>query len=402
MKKTYVHISLLFFLITALSGVLMRAFPYFPNFFIPYDHILHAHSHIALLGWAFLGVFVIFLKLEWERIAKRRQAMIICFTLFVVSLCMFFAFLGQGYGFISILFSTLHIFAEYWAVIFIYRYIKRNRYLPKLSSLYYKGALLALIISSFGPYSLAIISANGWKDGALYDMSIYFYLHFQYNGWLTLFLIGLLITILSSQKIQFKQRYLKLGFWLYFFSLFPGYLLSVLWVEGLTSFANVLAAAGSIGQWIGVLFILFAFHGYKKYFSKLEAFGLKITFLLLFLKSTSELGLISPVLAELVYDTRSVVIGYLHLTLLGFISIFILTQFALAKLLPINQKSRNGFAIFFIGLIMNELLLFADAFLQWIGIRTLPFHISGLLIASILLALGIFIIWSSVMHKSSQ
>lgn len=400
MLKQYIHISFLFFLMVALSGVYMRIYPWIVHSTIPYDHLLHAHSHLALLGWEFLAAFILFLAICWKHIITKKQAIAICFSLVLVSILMFFAFLYQGYSVFSIIMSTLHIFIEYWVAVFVYKLIKTMKKGYRIAAIYINGALIALVISSIGPYALAFISANGWKEYAAFDMSVYFYLHFQYNGWLTLFLIGIFLLILQVKRIQFNERLLYLGFWIYFISLFPSYLLSVLWVEQFGVGVHIIGSIGSIGQWIGVIIIIFAIKksivSFKRHFSKLIRVSLFLTFLLLLLKSTMELGLISPSLAELVYDTRSIIIGYLHLTLLGFISIFILAQFLMIGFLSSNKLTSTSFTIFLIGFIFTELLLFIQGLWGWIGLSTIPFYNEGLLIASILLAIGVLVLWLSI------
>src|SRR5699024_5590962 len=137
-------------------------------------------------------------------------------------------------------------------------------------------------------------------------------------------LTGLFIFILNSKKIPFQENLLKISFWSYFIALFPGYYLSILWFPS-GKVSNILATIGGIGQWIGVLCVIIAFkeiwvHLYRK-FHEVTIISLWITFFILMVKSTMELGLIAPVIADLVYQTRSIIIGYLHFALLGFVSI---------------------------------------------------------------------------------
>src|SRR5699024_8001397 len=82
-----------------------------------------------------------------------------------------------------------------------YQTIQQHRFIPKLSSLFLQGAIVSLILSTFGPFLLGILAGNGLKDSVYFDMSIYFYLHFQYNGWLYFSLIGLFIWILYNKNI---------------------------------------------------------------------------------------------------------------------------------------------------------------------------------------------------------
>src|SRR5699024_8533076 len=399
MPKVHTHFATLFFLLTALSGVWMRLFPLHMATAIPYTNVLHAHSHLAILGWAFLGTFIIFLSIQWDYIKRKKEAKAISVTLFITSLVMFLAFLYQGYGLVSIILSTLHIFVEYWTASFIFRHLKMGAFRSQISNLFIKGSLVALLLSSLGPFALGYISSTGMKESAFFDMAIYFYLHFQYNGWLYLFLIGLLITILHYKKITLSTSLLTASFWIYFIALFPGYLLSILWVDVGTS-GSVLAIVGSIGQWVGVLCLLFAFKGTSRqlmsHFSKGTIGALGVTLFLLLIKSSMELGLMSPGMANLIYDTRSIVIGYLHLTLLGFISIFILTQYRMVHMLESNRLSFYGSILFGVGFMLNEVLLFGDGLLTWLNKPHISFYESGLLIASMLLTVGIIILWFSV------
>src|SRR5699024_1553978 len=204
--------------------------------------------------------FIIFLSMQWYYSKRKKEAKAISVTFFITSLVMFIAFLYQGYGLVSIILSTLHIFVEYWTASFIFRHLKMGAFRSQISNLFIKGSLVALLLSSLGPFALGYISSTGMKESAFFDMAIYFYLHFQYNGWLYLFLIGLLITILHYKKITLSTSLLTASFWIYFIALFPGYLLSILWVDVGTS-GSVLAIVGSIGQWVGVLCLLFAFKG---------------------------------------------------------------------------------------------------------------------------------------------
>src|SRR5690606_31492495 len=114
--------------------------------------------------------------------------------------------------------------------------------------------------------------------------------------------------------------------------LFPGYFLSVLWHD-FGSFGQLAAIIGAIGQLVGVSFfiarILQLRGPFKRNVSPFVCFHVHAARLFLFVKSVLELGLLYRPLANLVYETRSIVVGYLHLTLLGFISLFFITQFLL-------------------------------------------------------------------------
>src|SRR5699024_5716884 len=93
MSKRYVHFAFLFLFITALTGVWMRMFPFSINVQkIPYDHILHAHSHIAILGWTFLAVVLLYIFIMWDHLPNKKHAKAIIFTISIVTFFMFLAF----------------------------------------------------------------------------------------------------------------------------------------------------------------------------------------------------------------------------------------------------------------------------------------------------------------------
>src|SRR5699024_8868570 len=101
----------------------------------------------------------------------------------------------------------------------------------------------------------------------------------------------------------------------------------------------------------------------------------------------------------LIFDTRPVIVGYLHLMLLGFISIFILTQYQITGLLY-EQKNTvlYGLAIFIFGFVINVFLLFISRLAGCNGLN-IPLTNELLFIASILLLISILNIWSKRFMK---
>lgn len=398
MPKSFIHYTLAFFFITALSGVWMRVFSFYPTTFLPYDHFLHAHSHTAVLGWTFIGAFIVFLSIFWNQMKQKKEATIIVIILAIVSILMFIAFIIQGYGAFSISMSAMHIFIEYWAITLIIRILKQQETIDQANKQFIYGALITLFISSLGTYATGMVSANDLKNTFWYESAIYWYLHFQYNGWLYLFLIGVFLMILQLKHIHLDHHLLRKSFWIYFIAVFPGYFTNILWIEA-GSWMNGLAIIGSMGQWVAILLFIYAIKkewgaiiGAITKFTKLI---LSLTLALLFAKSTMELGLIFPNLALLIYDTRSIVIGYLHLTLLGFVSFFIMTQFSLAKLIKENERYKNGFYIFAFGFFLNELWLFGQGLTQWFKLGKMPYFSHIVLLACLIMFIGVIWMWAS-------
>src|SRR5690625_6291002 len=102
MPRRFVHLAFFLFILTAISGLWLRLFPFLNNAGLPYDHILHGHSHIAVLGWAFLGIYVIFIKLLWPTLKEKKHASLLNYVIIIISFIIFFVFFYKAYVIYSI------------------------------------------------------------------------------------------------------------------------------------------------------------------------------------------------------------------------------------------------------------------------------------------------------------
>lgn len=399
------HFAFIFLLLTGLSGMWLRLYSLFSDVhLLPYDHILHAHSHIAVLGWCFLAAFIIYCHMIWDEIQAKKEAVLIAITTFIVSILMFIAFLYQGYALYSIILSSIHILVEYWAIIFIIKTSKKLHDIPRIVKMFLYGSLISLFISSIGPWSLGVIGAKGLKDSPLFDMAIYFYLHFQYNGWLFFMIIGLFLLFLHHKKLLQKENMFTVGFFITFIALFPAFLLSILWYD-VGSIGITFAWVGAIGQLIGTLIIAVELFRQLMQVTERKKRSLQLllftVFSLLIIKSVLELGLLHVPFAQMIYETRSVVIGYLHLTFLGFITLALFTLFVFTNMLPERKLVFCGFYLFLTGFIVNESTLFLDGLFSWLPTYSLSGQNELLLLASLLLTVSVLIVWYSLFSKDS-
>lgn len=107
-----------------------------------------------------------------------------------------------------------------------------------------------------------------------------------------------------------------------------------------------------------------------------------------------EIGLAVPGLTTLIYDSRSIVIGYLHLTLLGFVSLLCLSFFIQQGWLNDSGRSQCiGYMLFLGGFVVNELVLFIQGLLDWMQLGGFAYAREWLLAASIGMTLGIYLFW---------
>jgi hypothetical protein len=116
-----------------------------------------------------------------------------------------------------------------------------------------------------------------------------------------------------------------------------------------------------------------------------------------------ELGSAVPAIESLVFDNRSVVIGYLHLTLLGFVSaasLFFLLRLRFPETEEKTAAAGFGITLFAAGFLYNEVLLFLGGLLQWLRVGRIPYDNEQLFIASLLMLIGLCILASRIRFAS--
>ncbi|PCE64712.1 hypothetical protein B7P33_05945 [Sediminicola luteus] len=193
---------------------------------INYKYFIHTHSHIALLGWVYLGLTALVTrKIKLAPKGEKSLGSLYWFTQFTL-IGMLFSFPFQGYALFSIIFSTLFLFASYRFAYLVFRYASPN---IKQRPMYWwvRLGLLCLIISSLGPWSLGYLMKTFGPTSVWYRHAIYFYLHFLYNGFFIATLFGLWFKSDASQN--FKH---KLSFWLFALGTMLSTLLSFVWDSG--------------------------------------------------------------------------------------------------------------------------------------------------------------------------
>lgn len=125
--------------------------------------------------------------------------------------------------------STLSIFVSYAFAIVVWRDLNRLPF-NSVSHYWFKAALIFNAISSLGTFSLAFMMASKMMNQNFYLAAVYFFLHFQYNGWFFFACMGLLHAYMVKKKIAPSFKNSKTIFWLFFSAAIHGYFLSALWL----------------------------------------------------------------------------------------------------------------------------------------------------------------------------
>lgn len=359
--RRYSNIAIFNLLIISLIGLVLRYKIAFSLPFIDQSHLLHGHSHFAFTGWithVLMVLLVAFMYAQKGAEVLKKYRWVINANL-ITAYGMLISFPLQGYGFISISFSTLSVVVSY---VFVVMYWNDLNSLPqkKVSHWWIKAALFFNVLSSAGTFFLAFMMVTKSMHQNWYLASVYFYLHFQYNGWFLFACFGLATDKLFSNV---QPVILKKIFWLFAGACIPAYLLSALWLpmpEWLYILV-VLAAFSQVGGWI------FFVQAAKKQLSFIRGYVNKTVQLLLVFSSIAfsiklllQLGSTIPSLSTLAFGFHPIVIGYLHLVLLGVITLFLLGYMIMEKQILLNAKAFAGIKIFTAGIIINEILLMSQ------------------------------------------
>ena len=362
-----IRIAFVNLLIVAIIGCLLRFFFIYPLPGFNYSHVLHAHSHLALLGWVFMALFVLIVHAYQPGETTKYQKYIYCFIILqLANVGMLFTFPFTGYALWSIIFSSIHAFtAMLFAWVFIREVDKSITDQHRASFRFVKWALILLFVSNLAPFALGPVSATQGKTDLYYSL-IYFYLHFQYNGWFTFVLIGLILHQLERLGLNTSNWLVKIGFLLKLLAVFPAYLLSVLWT-GPGLIWNVIGGVGAVTQLVGLVLILAFVIQHLSTLFRDHSVLMKVVFL----TGVAALGvqhflmLLSafPALSEMAFS-RNIVIAYLHLVLLGFVTVWIFYQLMALQLIKVYSISRIGYVLFFLAFLATEFILVFQGMLR--------------------------------------
>lgn len=392
LTQKWSKIALINFTVLAAIGVLLRYKILFPLPLVDHKHLLHGHSHFAFAGWVSLALYIGIIHILQPGESQIKQFKQILSAQLLCSYGMLLTFPFMGYAALSIAFSTLSIFVSWWFAIVAWKALKQNSSLTFEKKWFY-AALLFNILSALGTFSLAYLMANKIIYQNLYFGSVYFYLHFQYNGWFLFAIMGLLFANqkrwLSSLQIINSNRF----YILITAATVPSLFLSMMWMR-LPAWMHIAADAAAFLQLIALyLFIRLALqvrkmidlHPHVKWIwlIALSAFILKII-----LQAFSAI----PELNKYAFGIRPVVIGFLHLVLLVFVSIFILGYLIQNNLISLEKKTAKlGLWIFITGVLFNEFILMAQGISAILNTNA-PYSNNLLLGAAIMMLAGLLLL----------
>lgn len=363
-------------------GLLLR-FSFINDIYLNYRFLTHAHSHVAMLGWVYLMLytFYVYYFIPDKKPVYNRLFWLTEFA--VIGMMLSFPF--QGYAAISISFSTLHILCSYYFVYVIWKHLKTD---SRVTKLLVRASLLFMLISTFGVWCLGPAVATLGQTSAFYQIVIQFFLHFQFNGW---FLIAVLAIFFYLLQIVYSKTF-KTFFILLITSTILTLALPIQWFAP----HNSLLWINSIGVILQIIsLVMFLKLIKQRIVSFLKNQNNLVRYLLLFavfcfvLKNIFQLTSLFPEFAQVVYEHRNFVIGFIHLTMLGVISGFLFAFILQNNVVIFSKTLQFGIYLFILGFLLTEMLIGLQGYKYYVGDGIIEHYYLLLFLFSILLPLGI-------------
>jgi len=237
----------------------------------------------------------------------------------------------------------------------------------------------------------------------LYLATEYFCLHFQYNGWFFFACMGLLQAYMISKNIAPANKISKMIFWLFFIAAIPAYFLSALWLP-IPIWVYVMVVIAAAMQCVGFIILMNHLVKSRKLVAQNLSKQTKLLWLFaliaLVIKLSLQMVSVVPSLSTLTVGFRPIVIGYLHLVLLGVITIFLIGYFT--EVNAVHHKSfYTGVTIFVGGIIINEILLMIEGAAA-LTYTSIPFINELLFVAALIMFSGLLVLNVSIRNRTDE
>jgi hypothetical protein len=186
---------------------------------------------------------------------------------------------------------------------------------------------------------------------------VYYYLHFQYNGFFTLAVFALLMANLNA---DIKRRSTEIFAKLLCASIVPSFFLTLLWHPGnwviwSLAIAGVLLLSASLFFFFRFLYSKPARDAFR---DPLALLLCRLALMSFVIKTILQAGTVIPELGHAVFGLRPIIIGFLHLVFLGLASFYILSEYIRRQVLDTgNAISRNAIYGFMALVVAQETVL---------------------------------------------
>jgi len=362
-KNFWVSLSLFNLSVVTLLGLILRSKMLFELPIIDYNHLLTAHSHFAFGGWVTLALMVLMVNVFLTDSQKGQPIYQVIFWGIFISIwgllltLPFVEYLDLANYLSALFFLITYIFS--WIFIKDIRKSKVSKTIMLLSV----TSVVCLVLSSVATLVLAFLFVSKSLNVALYHDALFSYLHLQYNGFFTLAVFALFFHKLESKlPAEVQMSIFRFSVTLVI-SILPSMFLSYHWHDYGMLF-HIIAISGSILILLSLGWFFIVVKSLLKVYKLvspvirfLGVLSLGAFMLKMFLQSFTIIDFVG----NIVFGDRSIIMGFLHLVFLGFVTLFLLAYFAQTGFLNIQKTFTKFSLVFFaIGIVFNEILLWSQ------------------------------------------
>ncbi len=368
-KQFWITVALFNLCIVAALGVLLRTKMVFPLEAIEFSNILEAHYHFAMNGWVTSSLMVLLVyELLPEYTNRKPVYQWMRWGMLTSSYGLALSFIIDGYNAITISIITLYIIlAIVFAFIFTRDLIRAKPGKPVL--ILCICAMVSLVLSCIGPETfLGYVLAAHSMNVLVFRDTAYTYLHFQYNGFFPLAIFALFFNYIGSKDISLNTKQ-----WMHRVAIIlPATIIPSLFLSYLWHYPNVYVRSVSALGCICLYVFLFQFYrllisvwAHLKLMDRYAKFLGVLSVISLTVKIILQTGTLIPYVGIIVFGNGPIIIGYIHLVMLGFVTLFILSHFLRNDFLNINNAfTKTAILIFASGVVINEVLLMLQGLSQ--------------------------------------
>lgn len=394
MPFNWFRIALVNFFVAAVMGLVLRYAFVSEISWLQYRPFQHGHSHVAMLGWLYIGLVALLIH---QFVPDHRKTHFYSNNLILTQISvlgMFLTFPLQGYAPWSIGFATLHGLLSY---AFAWRFIKDLRPNRSLAARWVRSAIFFMILSTLALWAMPLIILNGFQGKALYYAAIQFYLHFQFNGWFIFAALALSFHWMGKQGIELPIGPLRRFFGLLVLSCLLTYALAVTWSNP-SIWLFLTNSVGVLLQFVALLYFLIALRKIwpelKPSISDWAGLLLIVALFSFTVKILIQTAVVFPVIATVAYTIRNFVVGFIHLILLGVMTPLLLGMAGKLGIIRFERTSAKlSVILFLLAFAGTEALLFLQGTMIWASLGFIPmyyeliFGLSTLFVAAVLLLL---------------
>ena len=400
--RAWFRIALINLFFAALIGATLRSIYLWELPFMRFRPFLHAHSHVALLGWLFMGVVLALLHDGGKgTLGKRAKWLLIAMQTSVIA--MLIAFPVESYGPFSITASSAFLLLAYPLLCMVWGTSKS--WPREGSGRLTRWAIGFFILSTVGTWALPVIMVTGNQGKEIYYWSVQFFLHFQFNGWF--WFAAMAIGARWAERNGFDMRIDRITLGLWVLSAVFTYALAIAWSEPHPGVFATVSAAVALQVWAAArtlrMLLRLRNQAYTR-FSKWARILIGIALVSMALKVLVQAAVAVPYVAVMSLTVRHLVMGFIHMNTLGIMTALLLAYAITYGWLDSRRTlARIGFVLLIAGIVGSELLLFAQGTFFWAGWGMMQGHYWHLFIASVLMPLGVgLLVYSGAEGRARQ